>query len=212
MNKDIQMNSYEFDESIYGSHIKIIDSVGKDKKVLDVGCNKGYLAKRFKENGCRVVGIEADHQSAQFAKKFCDEVIIADVEKIEELSYPDNYFDVMVFADILEHLKDPRELLTRLKRYLNPAGFIIVSLPNIARIDIRIKLLFGRFDYEETGILDRTHLRFFTFSTAKKLLEDSGYRVFHADYAGRLAAILTILPEFFAFQFIMIARKAEITK
>lgn len=207
LNKSISSSVYRFGNLTSGSHRKIIDLVGKDKKILDVGCNKGYLSVKFRENGCYVVGIETDLESAGIAKNSCNEIIIGDVDQIDKLSYPDDYFDAMVFADILEHLKNPEEVLLRLKRYLNPAGLVIASSPNIARMDIRLRLLFGKFDYEETGILDRTHLRFFALSTAKKIFQDTGYKVLYTDYTGAVYNFLRILPTFFAFQFIIIAKK-----
>lgn len=199
---------YQYSYSIHGSHRKIIDYVNRDKKVLDVGCNKGYLSREFKKNNCYTVGIEADLESALIAKQFCDDVIIQDVEQIRDLAYPDDYFDVVVLADILEHLKNPDKVLLCLRKYLNPKGDIIVSLPNIARIDIRLKLLFGKFEYEETGIMDKTHLRFFTLQTAKKLLENSGYKISSIDYTG-LYSKFKIFPTLTAFQFIIMARKNE---
>lgn len=197
---------YRFSNSVYGSHRKIIDCVGKNKKVLDVGCNKGYLGSEFKKNGCYIVGIEPDPGCARIAAQFCDKVIQADVEGLEGLDYPENYFDVMVFADILEHLKAPQETLLRLKKYLNPKGFIIASLPNVARLDIRLKLLFGKFEYSETGIMDKTHLRFFTVFTARKIFVDCGYQISRIYYTGALMRF-KIFPGCFAFQFIILARK-----
>jgi len=207
LNKDKDNEVYRFNSSTHGSHAIVINSVGKNKKVLDVGCNKGYLSHKFKENGCHVVGIEADSKCAEIAKEFCDEVLIGDIEQIETLSYPDSYFDAIVFADILEHLKDPQRVLLKLGKYLSPDGIIIVSLPNIARLDIRLRLLFGKFNYEEAGILDKSHLRFFTLVTAKNLIQDSGYQILHINYSGSFSTFLRLLPAYFAFQFIIIAEK-----
>ena len=197
---------YQFSSSVYGSHSKIIDYAGANKKVLDVGCNKGYLCGEFKKNGCFTVGIEADPECCKIATQFCDQVIMADVENLEELAYPESYFDVMVFADILEHLKNPEKILLRLKKYLHPDGLVIASFPNVARLDIRLNLLFGKFEYAQTGIMDKTHLRFFTVSTAKKLFLESGYKVRDVDYTGSLVRF-KILPACFAFQIIVLANK-----
>lgn len=198
--------NYRLGALVYGSHNQIIGLVGINKKVLDVGCSTGYLSSKFKENGCYVVGIEADLESANTAKKFCDEIVIGDIEQMEKLQYPDNYFDCIVVADILEHLKYPEKALLALKRYLNPKGFIVASLPNIARIDIRLNLLFGKFDYTETGILDKTHLRFFTLAGAKKFLTNCGYKILQVDFTGRFRK-LKLFSKLTAFQFIILAKK-----
>jgi 2-polyprenyl-3-methyl-5-hydroxy-6-metoxy-1,4-benzoquinol methylase len=128
------------------------------------------------------------------------------VEKIEELKYPKEYFDVIVFADVLEHLRQPDKVLLNLRKYLRADGFMVASLPNIARIDIRLKLILGRFDYGDSGILDKTHLKFFTLSSAKKLFTENGFMIERIDYSGR-AARFRIMPTCFAFQFIILAKK-----
>ena len=207
VNKSSAFEAYRYCADPHSGHSKIIKHVGSNKKVLDAGCNKGYLCKEFRNNGCSAVGIEADAESAEFARQFCDKVITADLEQLKELPYPDNYFDAMVFADILEHLKDPSLTLRWLKKYLKPEGLIIVSLPNIARLDIRLKLLLGKFDYEDAGIMDKTHLRFFTLSSAKKLIQSCGYKVIRIDYTG-LCSKIKILPTLISFQFIIVAKKA----
>lgn len=207
VNKNSAFEVYQYCGDPHSVHSKIIKYVGSKKKVLDVGCNKGYLCKEFKNNGCFTVGIEADAESGNFARQFCDNVIVSDVEQIKQLPYPENYFDVMVFADVLEHLKDPSAVLQWLKKYLSPKGLIIVSFPNVARVDIRLKLLFGKFNYEDAGIMDKTHLRFYTFASAKKLLESCGYRVLSIDYTG-LCSKIRIFPTLISFQFIIVANKA----
>jgi trans-aconitate methyltransferase len=93
-----------------------------------------------------------------------------------ELLDPGERFDVMIFADVLEHLVHPDALLKRLSRNLAAGGFALVSLPNIAYYKIRWRLMRGQFDYEPFGIMDRSHLRFFTRETALQLLQDGGFR------------------------------------
>lgn len=196
---------YHFGSSPHGSHMKIIGLVGENKMVLDVGCATGYIGKRLKKKGCALVGIEIDKECAKIAKGVYSDIIIADIEKLDVISYPEHFFDVIVFADILEHLKNPDATLIKFKKYLKNDGAIIVSLPNIARIEIRLKLLLGKFDYEEIGILDRTHLRFFTLKTAKHLLEKNGYKIISVDYSGLASKyfFLKPLPTLFAYQFII---------
>jgi 2-polyprenyl-3-methyl-5-hydroxy-6-metoxy-1,4-benzoquinol methylase len=140
----------------------IFQLVGSGKKVLDVGCATGRLSEKLRnEKDCFVVGIESDEVAARLAQHRCDRVIVANVELLEEIPFPPGYFDTLVFADVLEHLKDPEMFLKRFKRYLSEGGCVIISVPNIANWFIRLKLLLGRWDYRETGILDKTHIRFF---------------------------------------------------
>ncbi len=86
-------------------------------------------------------------------------------------------FDVVVCADVLEHLEDPAAVLARVRRWLSPGGVLFVSLPNVANVAVRFALLAGRFEYAEAGILDRTHLRFFTRRSARRLVEGTGFRI-----------------------------------
>ena len=193
---------YARGDSPHGAHTKILELIGKNKKVLDVGCSTGYLAAALKDNGCFVVGIEKDPESAHEARRYCDKLITADLETLQGLDYPAGYFDCLLFADVLEHLRDPARLLGEFRKYLkSPDGLAVVSLPNVARIDIRLKLLFGRFEYTDSGILDRTHVKFFTLASARRLLSDSGYTVEKVFYTG-LADRIKILPGLFSFQFL----------
>jgi len=199
---------YKLCKSPESAHYKIIKYVGANKKVLDVGCGAGYLGEEFKNNGCYVVGLESNVARAKTAKGILDNVVIADAESLSSLSYPEGFFDVIVFTDILEHLKRPDNILRNFKKYLNKDGFAIISVPNIARIDIRIKLLFGKFRYAQGGILDRTHLRFFTLDTIQGLVRGAGYKIEKMDFSGFFSKlkILRFLANLLAFQFILLVR------
>ena len=205
------MSKYDYyNPNPYSVHQKIIQSIGKNKHVLDVGCSEGLLSKRMK-----IVGIELDFDAASKAKSFCKEVIIGDVESIDLKPEYLNYFDVIVFADILEHLKDPLEVLKTFKNYLNDEGYIIVSVPNIANWKIRLQLLFGNFEYSAYGILDSGHLRFFNEKSARKLVNDAGFEISVFDlsvgdvnkFSKIFYSLGKIRPNLLAFQFLIIARK-----
>jgi 2-polyprenyl-3-methyl-5-hydroxy-6-metoxy-1,4-benzoquinol methylase len=158
----------------YSSHSLILRLVGEGRGqlLLDVGSAQGMLAQRFRERGFKVTCIEGDTALAALGRDKCHEMIVADLDSgVPELK---KQFDVIVCGDILEHLKDPATILTGLTRHLKSRGRVIVSVPNFAHVFVRLQLLFGRFDYMERGILDRTHLRHFTRKTFCRLLEETG--------------------------------------
>jgi len=206
----------KFFEVPYGPHVKMVQLVGNNKKVLEVGCATGYISEKLKENGCKVVGIEIDKKAGKLAKKFCKDVIISDVESLKNIPYKKNYFDVILFGDVLEHLKNPLNVLKNLRRYLKNNGYIVISVPNIAFWLIRLRLFFGKFDYKDYGIMDKTHLRFFTFKTVKELLKDAGYKISRIDIAPRCISplidwfiyrITKLWKSLLAYQFLIVAIK-----
>lgn len=196
----------------------MIQLVGKNKKVLDVGCATGQIDKRLTQNDCEVVGIEKDRQAAKLARKYCKKVIVGDIEILTKLPFPKKYFDIIIFGDILEHLRQPLDVIIKLKKYLKNAGYIVCSIPNVANWVIRLKLLFGRWEYKEMGLLDKTHLRFFTFKTAKSLIEKAGFVIEKIDmttnlsrFFGKAGKIITKTnPPLFGYQFIIKASKYKI--
>lgn len=157
----------------------VLRNVPAGSVALDVGCGTGILGAELKKSSCTVYGIEYSKEAASLAGKRLEKVLVADLE--QELPSLDERFDVLIFADVLEHLRDPEEVLKRYLRFSKPNGTVLVSLPNIANWTIRIKLLFGKFNYTETGILDRTHLHFYTLTTAKKLMEGAGLTIVKVD-------------------------------
>lgn len=177
------------------------------KKVLDVGCSSGRLAEKLnKEKNCTVVGIETNKVTAQLAKGRCDAVVEADLESLPVLNYPEGYFDVIIFADVLEHCANPAEILDNLKKYVS--GYIIVSFPNVANWEIRLRLLFGQFDYEGGTILDDGHLRFFTLKSMKELIEQAGFRVVEVHPRNMLLKTLgNLWPSLFGWGFVIKAVK-----
>ena len=114
-----------------------------------------------------MVGIDIDEARAKLAQERLNKVIVANVEKMERDPFPDGYFDIIIFADVLEHLKEPETVLRRFKKYLKKDGYALISIPNIANWKMRVYLLFGKWHYKDVGLLDKTHLRFFTLKTAK---------------------------------------------
>jgi len=164
---------YEFKPFKYSSHYWILNALSREKepvKILDVGTASGYLGKIWNRNGHYVAGIEYDAATAEKAREHYHAFQVTD---IENYAFPyRGEFDYIVFADVLEHLRDPAAVLRRCLPALKESGKIIISVPNVANWIIRLGLLFGKFDYMDRGILDRTHLRFFTLRSAKQLMSE----------------------------------------
>jgi 2-polyprenyl-3-methyl-5-hydroxy-6-metoxy-1,4-benzoquinol methylase len=157
------------------SHTLMVELVGGTKRVLDVGCATGYLAEALVERGCTVSGVESDEEAAEEARPHLERLVIGDVETMDLAeTFGDDRFDVIVFGDVLEHLRDPLPVLRRAKALLADGGSVVASIPNIAHGSVRLALLAGRFDYQDLGLLDSTHVRFFTRSSVENLFRDAG--------------------------------------
>ena len=157
---------------------RIVGLVGHNKRVLDVGCAIGNLARALSEvNGCVVTGIEIDAAAAEAARQWCDRVLVGDVERMDLAeSLAGERFDVVIFADVLEHLVDPGAVLARTRELL-PNGCVVASLPNVAHAAVVLELLRGRFGYTDRGLLDDTHVRFFGKWDVVDLFEKTGYAI-----------------------------------
>jgi 2-polyprenyl-3-methyl-5-hydroxy-6-metoxy-1,4-benzoquinol methylase len=141
-------------------------------------------------------------------------VRVIDLEETERLPWPERSFDVILAADVVEHLRDPARALGLLRRYLQPEGRAIVSVPNVAHLSVRIPLLFGQFRYGESGILDETHLHLFTFRTASELVESCRFHV-ESVFSGsnRFGGLLNSVPPLrwllrglFAYSIVLVGR------
>lgn len=161
----------------YSSHSQIIEWIDKERprEVLEVGTATGYLTSEMVKRGCVVTGIEHDAQMAKIAEQYCKKMVVGDVENLD-LSQLGTY-DAIILGDVVEHLRNPREFLKKTGKLLNKGGKILISLPNVANIWVRLNLLFGRFNYSRVGILDESHLSFFTLETSQKIARDSGLEV-----------------------------------
>ena len=149
---------------------------------LDVGCSTGYLSKLLSQKGYKVAGIEINEDSAKKAEKFCSRVVISDLDKVLISSLFDiGTFDLIVYGDVLEHLKNPWLVLHESRKLLNENGYIVASIPNIAHGAIRLSLLNGQFNYSNYGLLDNSHIRFFTKDSVISLFEKSGYKIEELD-------------------------------
>jgi O-antigen biosynthesis protein len=148
--------------------------------VLDLGCASGRLGRKLLEQGKAkvLVGAEIFPAAAQEAAQAYDKVFTGDIEETE-LDYTE-YFDYVVCGDILEHLKDPYKMVGKIHTWLKPGGSILACLPNVRNYRVVGDLVLrGRWEYESSGILDRTHLRFFTRASCRELLEGASLEIFH---------------------------------
>jgi 2-polyprenyl-3-methyl-5-hydroxy-6-metoxy-1,4-benzoquinol methylase len=145
--------------------------------VYDMGCAQGLLGQLLPSADFTLYGVDADPASVELARATYRVVQQADLEQPLHFQFPEPA-DVMILADVLEHTREPDVCLTRLcETCLSPGAPIVISLPNVAHLYVRLKLLFGRFDYAARGICDETHLRFFTKSSAMRLVTSCGITI-----------------------------------
>ncbi|MGE5235495.1 MAG: class I SAM-dependent methyltransferase [Acidobacteriota bacterium] len=160
----------------HSSHRTLVSWVGQDPaRILDVGAARGFLGELLGQVGHTVVGIERDPEAARLAAPHYAALHVADAQHLGDI--PEAPFDVIVAGDVLEHLAEPLAALRDLVGMLAPGGRVIVTVPNVAFLAIRVGLACGRFDYRPRGILDGTHLRFFTWRSLHRLCVDAGLRV-----------------------------------
>lgn len=169
------------EDGYYGhKRTDILAQIPKDaKRILDVGCGSGVFGAAIKEergHSVEVDGIEIDADAARRAVSKLNRVVTGDVEKAG-LPFPHEYFDVIVYGDILEHLMDPWGVLKRHKDLLRPGGCVVASIPNIAHYKILRALRKKEWFYEKAGLLDQTHLRFFTINSIKRMFIEAGYTI-----------------------------------
>jgi 2-polyprenyl-3-methyl-5-hydroxy-6-metoxy-1,4-benzoquinol methylase len=177
MDRSADSPRYDFDGidlDAGGVHAHVVHLVDEGSRVLELGPATGYMSRVFEERGCAVVGIEFDPAMAERASEFCERMIVGDLDVLDlEKELGDDRFDAIVAADVIEHLKDPLGLLRRLSPFLDTDGCFVISVPNVAHGSVRLALLAGHFEYQPRGLLDSTHLRFFTRETFGQLLDEA---------------------------------------
>ncbi len=163
-------------------------------KIMDVGCGNGAFAKVVKEKtGAEVWGMEYVTREAAEAAKMLERVFAGRCEdNIDEL--PDSYFDLVYFNDVLEHLVDPYDVLARFRKKMAPGGIVVSSIPNIRYHNALIPILFKKeFKYESFGVMDHTHLRFFTKKSIRRMFEEQGYEILLHEGINRSRSLKPIL-------------------
>ncbi len=199
------------------------------KRVLDIGCGAGAFGHSLKQRGVdEVIGIEIDERACALAEEVLDGVFVGDIERME-LPFESAYFDCITLGDVLEHLIEPAAALRRLAPFLAPEGVVVASIPNARFCQVLRMLAEGRWKYEDAGILDRTHLRFFTAVEMQLLFRGAGYELLKMqplsmlqteslprnDDGGFTLGRLTVGPlddaeyqDFLVFQYLVVAKKA----
>lgn len=157
---------------------EILELVPQDaKRVLDVGCGAGALGASIKHRQTSEVwGIEADDDAASLAEVRLDRVLFGDVESLSE-NIPHRFFDCIIFGDVLEHLQNPDELLQKAKDWLQYDGIVVASIPNVRNHSVVKSLLAGNWTYESAGLLDKTHLHFFTRQDIEEMFRQAGFQI-----------------------------------
>ena len=216
------MNSADFNPSYVGRRPDIERMMPSNARVvLDVGCSVGTLGEAIKsKTGAQVFGIELSEEMANEAVNRIDRVFVGDAAEIILHGKLDGYqFDTIIFSDVLEHLVDPWGVLGKVVEYLDSGGFIIASIPNIRHINTIYNLVLkGYWPYEDRGIHDRTHLRFFTKKNIREMFVNAGlsidkietnYRLVEKPHnLNRFAKFVAIpgIRNFLAFQYLIRAR------
>ena len=219
-----QNHAYEIKSSADSSHGVLLRQLSKKSpcRVLDVGCSDGALGERIRAQGHVVVGIDLERHD--LVEDRLNKFIQADLDQGVPKNLP-GLFDVVLCADVVEHVRQPDVLLSELRAVVAPEGSVLVSIPNFGHWYPRVRTMFGLFDYDRRGILDRTHVRFFTHRSFKRLAQNAGYSVQRVACTGfpfdvlsrgntkipkfiiaplRLIdkALVKIRPPFFAYQFV----------
>lgn len=192
-NYHVDINSENDSHSIIARH-----ALGS-RQILDVGCGVGYIGRAIKENqDCNIDGIDIDKPAIEIAKKYYNKTYLMKIgDKADKtfLNFLKNSkkYDCIICGDIIEHLPDPGYIISILVKKLSPGGKILVSIPNIAHIDVIANLIDGRFNYGETGILDNTHLRFWTESSFYDFIENVNYH-YNTTLSPKLIGRTIVIP------------------
>ncbi|MBD7979280.1 class I SAM-dependent methyltransferase [Oerskovia merdavium] len=168
--------AFDFDpQETNTSHGLLVGMVPPRSRVLDVGCAAGYLGDALKDKECIVRGVELDPVAAEEARAHLASVVVADAETLDYAAeFGAEAFDVVVLADVLEHVRNPARILAGALSVLTEDGTLVISIPNVAHGSLRLGLLQGRWNYTPLGLLDETHVRFVTWDTLQDLLTDAG--------------------------------------
>jgi 2-polyprenyl-3-methyl-5-hydroxy-6-metoxy-1,4-benzoquinol methylase len=154
------------------------------RTVLDVGCGPGVNARLMRARGLEVDGVTISHEEAKIAAAFMRKCLVADLDDGLPAEARENRYDCIVFSHVLEHLRAPEQLVRQSTDLLTDEGVVLIALPNVLNWRQRIAFMRGRFDYADTGVLDRTHLHFYTFHSAPNLIAQADLVLDHLSAPG----------------------------
>ncbi|MEK6804411.1 MAG: class I SAM-dependent methyltransferase [Nitrospirota bacterium] len=183
-------HKYEYTVDLDGdtAPARIVRLIGRERKVLEIGAGPGSITRILRgHGGCKVTGIEVDPRAIKKLAMCCDKVYQVDLNDASWAQHirQEGKFDVVLAADVLEHLYNPLAVLRAMKELLNDHGCIVASLPHVGHSAIVACLLAENFEYRDWGLLDRTHIRFFGIKNMQALFDQAGLKIVHAEYVLR---------------------------
>lgn len=185
MNDKRHNYEYTVDTASQTAPANVVRLIGTRKRVLEIGCGPGSITKILAEqNDCQVTGLELDPEAIKKVKPYCVQVMQADLNSSEWPHLLDEIekFDVVLAADVLEHLYDPWKSLQRMVPLMNENGCIVISLPHVGHAAVMSCLMHGDFEYRDWGLLDRTHIRFFGLKNIEALFLQADLKIIEACY------------------------------
>lgn len=175
------LKEYSYPLSVEGNDTaaRTLRLVGTDKRVLELGCSVGTQSRVLRQDlNCDVTGIEINPAAAEQARSYCSKVIVGNLDELDfDSALGRDKFDVVLCADVLEHLYNPTILLSKVKPLIDTKGYLVASLPNIVHAAVIFEMLRGKFDYRQKGLLDNSHIRFFTRRTIIDSFSAAGFKI-----------------------------------
>lgn len=185
-----QRHNYEYQVGMDADSApaRVVRLVGENKRVMEVGAGPGSITKLLTSaSQCRVTALEIDSEAIKKLAPFCERVYQVD---LNDKAWPETIqggdrFEVIVAADVLEHVYQPLVVLQAMKGFLDTDGYMVISVPHVGHSAVHACLLDEDFEYNDFGLLDRTHIRFFGIKNIQKLFEDAGMKIVHAEFVVR---------------------------
>ncbi len=187
-NDNTHIYEYDVDLSADTAPAQVIRMVGNQKRVLEIGAGPGSITKHLRHtNDCRITALELDGEAIKKLMPYCEQIYQADLNSPvwSDLLKDEGRFDVVVAADVLEHVYEPQVILKQMAAFMNDDGCVVISVPHIGHSAIHACLLNEDFSYRDWGLLDKTHIRFFGIKNIQSLIENAGLKIVQAEYVVR---------------------------